>query len=115
MPVTHYRTSDGREVEIAEMAYPHLKNATNKLSASIHEQPGREHELAAMMAEVARRDAELDELIRTGQEEGLRETFDAEAARYYVTDATGLILSKAHKDRRAAYAEVFMARGHALK
>jgi hypothetical protein len=55
---THYTNSKGKPVAIADMFYPHLANAHAKL---LREEPHRTDEIAAMGAELARRDAEQAE------------------------------------------------------
>lgn len=63
---TTYTDSKGNAVEIASMAFPHLKSALAKAIRTEerrhegdpnYENPDREAEIAAMTAEVAKRDA----------------------------------------------------------
>jgi hypothetical protein len=52
---THYVRSNGQLAAIAEMPTPHLKSAHAKL---VRDEAHRSLEIAAMAAEIARRDAE---------------------------------------------------------
>jgi hypothetical protein len=53
MSVTHYTSSKGQRLAIADMARPYLKSALAKLE---HEQPERTEEIDAMREELAKRD-----------------------------------------------------------
>ncbi len=57
--MTTYTGSDGRVHALDSMALPHLKSATAKLAAGIEARPERRSELAAMQAELERRETKF--------------------------------------------------------
>lgn len=58
--ITHYTNSKGEAVAIANMPYPHLKAAADKLRRTLDAQPERAEELAAMDTQLAKLDAEYE-------------------------------------------------------
>lgn len=56
---THYTASDGKLHAIADIQFPHLKAATEKLQGKITDNTHRLNELAAMKQELSRREAKF--------------------------------------------------------
>lgn len=104
---THYTNSKGERVEIATMAYTHLKNAHAKAERDLVDKGGsveREAEIAAMAQEIRDRDDQFARRVDDLRERGYREEEDAslDKSPFLVRDPEGEIVGRG-KDENAAW------------